>query len=80
MLEPLGLKAIVENEGIVITADPAALVHQGIGTNRWFNIDEDAEKKIADAFEQRLDAEFREIRLQDVMQELAQATRHAHHH
>lgn len=72
MLEPLGLKAIVENEGVVITADPAALVHQGIGTDRWINIDEAAEKKIADALEQRMDAEFRELPLQDVMQGLAQ--------
>jgi hypothetical protein len=56
----------------VITADPAALVHQGIGTNRWITIDEDSEKKIADAPEQRVDAEFREIRLQDVMQGFAQ--------
>ncbi|MCG8649177.1 MAG: sigma-70 family RNA polymerase sigma factor, partial [Pirellulales bacterium] len=49
MLKPLGLKVVVEDEGMVITADPSALVHQGIGTSRWINVEESAEKAIAQA-------------------------------
>ncbi|MCP4887812.1 MAG: sigma-70 family RNA polymerase sigma factor [Planctomycetaceae bacterium] len=51
LLNPLGLKATVESEGLVITADPAVLVHQGIGTTRWINIDPEAEAKIARALD-----------------------------
>ena len=67
MLQPLGLRAVVENEGLVITADPAALVHQGIGTAHWINIDEEAAQLIADKLHQPAKFVFVETPLHEVL-------------
>ncbi|MCO8122122.1 sigma-70 family RNA polymerase sigma factor [Stieleria sp. TO1_6] len=40
LLSPLGLKATIESEGLVITTDHHALVHHGIGTSKWLNADD----------------------------------------
>jgi hypothetical protein len=72
MLRPLGLRAIVENEGLVITADPALLVHRGIGTAKWLNVDEQAAKKIADALDATTHVEFVETPLADVIESISQ--------
>ena len=70
MLRPMGLKAIVEDEGLVITADPAELVHQGIGVNRWINIDQEAEQAISEKLAVDLKVDFVEIPVQDVVGQL----------
>ncbi len=67
MLRPLGLQAVVEDEGLVITADPSALVHQGIGTSRWINIDQDAAEKIAAALDAETQIEFVEVPLEEAI-------------
>ncbi|MEM6473054.1 MAG: sigma-70 family RNA polymerase sigma factor, partial [Planctomycetota bacterium] len=41
MLSPLGLKATIETEGLVIQPDHYQLVHKGIGLSRWINVDDD---------------------------------------
>ncbi len=53
MLQPHGLKAEVENDGLIITADFEELSHQGFPMSRW--IDSDQEKR--EAFEKVLDQE-----------------------
>lgn len=70
LLRPMGLKAAVEAEGLVITADPAALVHRGIGVNRWINIDQDAEQAIADKLDQMTNLELIDVPLEDMAQAL----------
>ena len=70
ILRPLGLKAIVEDEGLVITADRSVLVHQGIGVNRWINIDEDAERSISEKLEVDIKVDFVEIPVQDIVRQL----------
>ncbi|MDG2223474.1 MAG: sigma-70 family RNA polymerase sigma factor [Rubripirellula sp.] len=72
LLNPLGLKATVESEGLVITADPAALVHQGIGTTRWINIDPEAEAKIASALDTESSLNFSELPLSEVISSITE--------
>lgn len=63
-LHPLGLKAVVRNEGIVITVDRVALARKGIGANQWVNVDE----KIEAVLEQTSSVELNESPLIDAMQ------------
>ncbi|MCG8649178.1 MAG: hypothetical protein MI861_05060 [Pirellulales bacterium] len=46
LLEPLSLRAVVQAEGLVLTADFASLARRGIATDRWVDL--------SDAFAQRL--------------------------
>lgn len=41
ILAPHGLRAVIEEEGIVVTADPEVLVHRGIGDSKWISMDEE---------------------------------------
>ena len=70
ILRPMGLQAIVEEEGLVITADPAQLVHQGIGADRWINIDEEAEEAISAKLEEDIQMEFVEVPVADMLKQL----------
>lgn len=70
LFEPHGLKAVVEEEGIVITADPSVLVHKGIGTTRWINIDEEAEAKIASGLDSSTTLELIDMPLSEVVAHL----------
>ena len=71
-LQPLGLKAVVQDEGLVITADLLAQVRSGINASRWVNVDEDAEKAIADALNQPAVIEAVETPLIEVLEMLAE--------
>jgi hypothetical protein len=71
-LQPLGLKAVVQDEGLVITADLLAQVRSGINASRWVNVDEDAEKAIADALNQPVSMEFVEMPLKEALSVLAE--------
>jgi hypothetical protein len=66
-LQPLGLKAVVENDGLVITADPAALVHRGIGTTRWINIDDDQAASIIKQLDQTIRLELIQTPLSEAL-------------
>lgn len=48
-LQPLGLKVVVQDEGLVITADLLAQVRSGNNASRWINVDEEPEKIIAES-------------------------------
>jgi hypothetical protein len=67
-LQPLGLKAVVRNEGIVITADRVALARKGIGAYQWVNVDE----KVEAVLEETSSVKFIESRLIDAMQLLGE--------
>lgn len=71
-LQPLGLKAVVQDEGLVITADLLAQVRSGVNASRWVNVDEDAEKAIADALNQPVVIDAVEMPLQEVLAVLAE--------
>jgi hypothetical protein len=63
-LHPLGLKAVVRNEGIVITADRVALARKGIGAYQWVNVDE----KVEAVLEETSSVQFNESPLIDALQ------------
>lgn len=71
MLGPLGLRAVVEDDGLVITANPSSLVHRGIGASRWINIEQDAAEKIAAAIEQESQVEFIDLPLNEAVATLS---------
>ena len=58
MLRPLQLKVNIENDGMVIAADHAALARKGIGTDAWINIDEEVEREFSVKLDQKGDFEF----------------------
>ena len=71
-LEPMGLKAVVDDEGLTITADTSVLVHRDIGASRWINIDEEAEQAISEKLSEKLSMEFFETPLNEVAQSLGE--------
>ncbi|TWU22207.1 ECF RNA polymerase sigma factor SigE [Novipirellula galeiformis] len=71
MLRPHGLRSTVENDGMVITADTATLVHKGIGVSRWINVDEAAAKKVAEALQSSQGHSFVDTPLDEVMQKIS---------
>lgn len=71
MLRPLFLKASVENDGIVITADHAALAKEGIGTDAWINVDQEMERGLSEKLEQKGVFEFADKPLSDCVSDLA---------
>ncbi len=58
VLRPLELRAVADNEVILITADLTVLVHRGIGVSRWINVDEQAEKVIASKLATQISFDF----------------------
>ena len=71
-LHPLGLKAVVRNEGIVITADKVELARKGVGVSQWVNVNEEAAKRIEMALEQVTPIDFNEMALNDAMATLGE--------
>jgi len=63
---------VVEDEALVMTADPAELVHQGIGTDRWINITDSAAEKISTTLDSKTSGlAFVEMPLREVVQQIS---------
>ncbi len=72
LLHPHGLRVVVEEEGLVITADFTELTRRGIATDQWVNNDSEAEKHIHEALKKNLATEFeKNTPLQDAIDHLA---------
>ena len=71
MLRPLYLRASIENEGIVITADHAALAKEGIGTDAWLNVDDEMERDLSAKLQQKGVFEFNDLPLSECISSLA---------
>ena len=71
MLQPLGLKATVEDEAMVITADHHALVHKGIGTDRWIDVDDTMMKSMTEKLAQPISQSLIETPLVDAVQAIS---------
>ena len=71
MLRPLYLRASIENDGIVITADHAALAKEGIGTDAWLNVDQEMEEDFSAKLQQKGVFEFRDTPLKECINSLA---------
>jgi RNA polymerase sigma factor (sigma-70 family) len=72
ILHPHGLKVVVADEGLLITADPATLVHRGIGTSRWINVDEDAAKMIDKQLQEVAEFSFQDMPLSEALEIISQ--------
>lgn len=71
LLHPHGLQAIVENDGLLITADPTALVHQGIGVSRWVNLDTKPADRILEKLSEESNCQFYELPLSEALSTLS---------
>ncbi len=72
-LRPHGLRAIVDQEGvIVITADPALLVHRGLGVSRWITVDDEAERAIAEKLAAKVSHSFVSETLENALRIIAE--------
>lgn len=73
LLEPHALHAIVENEGLLITADFVALTRRGIATDRWIGMDREFVHRIEKVLDAPFAADFVEVPLEQVRQSISQA-------
>ena len=71
-LHPLGLKAVVRKEGIVITADKVELARKGIGISQWVNVNKEAAARIETALEQVTTVEMNDEPLGSAMATLGE--------
>ena len=71
LLQPHGLTARVENEGIVISADHNELVRRDIGVSRWINIDDEFERQVSDILQTKGDFRFVELPLHEAVEGFA---------
>ncbi|MEP4684827.1 MAG: sigma-70 family RNA polymerase sigma factor, partial [Rhodopirellula bahusiensis] len=66
-LEPAGLKAIVDDDGLLITADMTVLTRRGVSTDRWLDITPDQEKKFDEIMDKNVSYEFIDLPLHDAV-------------
>lgn len=71
LLRPLGLKASIESDGLVLTADHSELVHHGIGTDRWLNVNDEMMRKADEKLSQPITNTFVETPLSEAMSALS---------
>jgi hypothetical protein len=72
MLRPHGLKAVVVNDGLRITADFRELSQRGIGTSRWLGVDEAFSLRVATALSQKVAVDFNNETLANVAKRLSE--------
>lgn len=72
MLRPHGLKAVVVNDGLRITADFRELSQRGIGTSRWVGIDEAFSLRVDAALSQKVAVDFNDEPLAEVAKRLSE--------
>jgi len=73
MLQPLGLRAEIQDEGLVITADFTELTRRGISTDKWVGISDEEAEKIDAALDIKVAVNFRDIPLNQAMASLAES-------
>ncbi len=71
-LQPLGLKAVVEDEGLTVTADHRELARRGIQTERWLDITPEVEKRFEESMSQRVSGRFHQIPLDEAIVQLSE--------
>jgi hypothetical protein len=74
LLRPYGLRAVIEEEGFVITADFAELTRRGIATDYWITSNPAANEKIVQALDQKLTVGFNDLQLDTALAELGEQT------
>lgn len=74
LLQPYSLRAMVEQEGLVITADFAELTRQGISTDQWVNHASETEERIHAALDDEQTVDFVEVPLEEAVEFLGEAS------
>lgn len=75
LLQSHGLKAVVQNEGVLITADFLELTRRGIATSRWIHLDQDFSDRVEKALAAPFTAEFLEFPLNETIAQIADSTK-----
>lgn len=70
-LEPLGLQAIVEDEGLVVTLDPTALARQGKSTSQWITIEDESARQIDRQLDNVTSLNFFDVPLADALRQIS---------
>ena len=73
-LAPIGLRAVVEAEGLVITADFSTLTRRGIATDRWVDLDSDTSQDFQNKLDVPYSESFIEMPLQEAVQNIGNTT------
>ncbi len=71
-LQPLGLQAVVQDEGIVITADFTELTRQGISTDKWIGMSDELVERLDKALATKVTVNFLETPLNEAVRVLAE--------
>ncbi|EMB14673.1 RNA polymerase sigma factor [Rhodopirellula europaea] len=66
-LEPAGLKAIVDDDGLLITADMTVLTRKGVSTDRWLDMTPEEEKKYDEIMDKKVSYNFVHTPLHDAI-------------
>ncbi|PHQ34334.1 RNA polymerase sigma factor [Rhodopirellula bahusiensis] len=64
-LEPAGLKAIVDDDGLLITADMTVLTRRGVSTDRWLDMTPEEEVKLDEIMDRKVSYNFPDMPLND---------------
>lgn len=71
-LEREGLKATVDDDGLLITADMTVLTRRGISTDRWLDITPEEEKKYDEIMDKKVSYTFVETPLNDAVRVMSE--------
>jgi len=68
LLHPHGLHAIIQNEGLLITADFTELTRRGQAIHRWVGLDEQFASKVQSAMKKKASFDYQDMPLSEVAQ------------
>lgn len=71
-LEREGLKATVDDDGLLITADMTVLTRRGISTDRWLDMTPEEEKKFDEIMDRKVSYNFVETPLEDAVRVMSE--------
>ncbi|MFG0266822.1 MAG: RNA polymerase sigma factor [Rhodopirellula sp. JB055] len=73
-LEREGLKATVDDDGLLITADMTVLTRRGISTDRWLDMTSEEETKLEELMDRKVSYNFVKTPLNDVVRAMSEDT------
>ncbi|KLU04154.1 RNA polymerase, sigma-24 subunit, ECF subfamily [Rhodopirellula islandica] len=71
-LEPAGLKAVVDDDGLLITTDMTMLARRGISTDRWLDVTPEQAKTIDEVMGKEVSYNFLETPLEDAVRVISE--------
>ncbi|MCM2370344.1 RNA polymerase sigma factor [Aporhodopirellula aestuarii] len=74
-LEPHGLRAEVQDEGLVITADFSELTRRGISTDKWIGISDELVEQVDNVLAEKIAVDFVETPLMEAVAIIARETK-----